>query len=165
MAKNWLLELFGGLPIMIVPGNHDNYARDSFKFLLKYWSEFLHVFPEFPSVRQFKNLTLVGLMSAQPMPFWSARGDLGVRQLAKLKTILSQNRDKLICMFMHHPPYLKGINHRKSLKMTRQLKSLLLEYQVALICHGHLHRNVEFDGLSPTKSFFYYCIGISLLRE
>ena len=87
LAKNWLLELFGGLPIMIVPGNHDNYARDSFKFLLKYWSEFLHVFPEFPSVRQFKNLTLVGLMSAQPMPFWSARGDLGVRQLAKLKKL------------------------------------------------------------------------------
>ena len=29
-AKNWLLELFGDLPIMIVPGNHDNYSRDSF---------------------------------------------------------------------------------------------------------------------------------------
>lgn len=152
-AKNWLLELFGDLPIMIVPGNHDNYSRDSFKFLLRYWSEFLHVFPEFPSVRQFKNLTLVGLMSAQPMPFWSARGDLGERQLAKLKTILSENRNKLICMFMHHPPYLKGINRRKSLKMTRQFRSLLSEHQVALICHGHLHRNVEFNGLSPTKVF------------
>ena len=152
-AKNKLLELFGDLPIMIVPGNHDNYALDSFKFLLRHWSEFLHLSPDFPSVRQFGNLTLVGLMSAQPMPFWSARGDLGVKQLTKLKTILSQNRNKLICMFMHHPPYRKGINSRKSLKMTRQFQSLLSEYQVALICHGHLHRNVEFNGLFPTKVF------------
>ena len=152
-VKNKLLELFGDLPIMIVPGNHDNYARDSFKFLLKYWPEFLHVSHGFPSVRQFKNLTLVGLMSAQPMPFWSARGDLGVRQFAKLKSILSQNRNKLICIFMHHPPYREGINYRKSWKMTRQFGQLLSEYPVALICHGHLHRNVEFDDLFPTRVF------------
>ncbi len=152
-ARDLLLEHFGNLPIMIVPGNHDNYARDSFGFLLRHWPEFLQISPDFPSVREFKNLILVGLMSAQPMPFWSARGDLGARQFAKLKKILAQNKDKLICMFMHHPPYLEGVNHRKSLKMAKQLGQLLSNYQVALICHGHLHRNVEFDGLKPTRVF------------
>ena len=32
LAKNWLLELFGGLPIMIVPGNHDNYHETLLSF-------------------------------------------------------------------------------------------------------------------------------------
>ncbi len=152
-AKNWLLEYFEGLQIMIVPGNHDNYAPDSLEFLLKHWSEFLQISSDFPSVREFKNLVLVGLMSAQPMPFWSARGDLGAKQLAKLKIILAENKDKLICMFMHHPPYSEGINRRKSLKKTKQLGQLLSDYQVALICHGHLHRNIEFKGLDPTRVF------------
>ena len=152
-AKDLLLEYFGSLPIMIVPGNHDNYARDSLGFLLRHWPEFLQISPDFPSIREFNDVILVGLMSAQPTPFWSARGDLGARQFVKLKRILAENKDKLICMFMHHPPYLEGVNHRKSLKMTKQLEQLLSYYQVALICHGHLHRNIEFDGLSPTRVF------------
>ena len=53
LAKNWLLELFGDLPIMIVPGNHDNYSRDSFKFLLSIGLNFCMFSLNF---RQFDNL-------------------------------------------------------------------------------------------------------------
>ena len=37
--------------------------------------------------------------------------------------------------------------------MTDEFRDMLLEKKIALICHGHLHRNVVFDGLAPTKVF------------
>lgn len=152
-AKFFLSELFNETPLMIVPGNHDNYAHDSFDYIAKYWKEFIQITPEFPSVRVFDKLVLVGLMSGKPMPFWSAEGELGVAQLERLKDILAESNGKVVCLFMHHPPYSEGVSKRKSLRMSDELRDLLLGKKIALICHGHLHRNVEFFGMAPTRVF------------
>ena len=153
LAKKWLSRVFEKVPLMIVPGNHDNYAIDSFSYIANHWSEFIHINPDFPSVKRFGDLVLIGLMSAKPMPFWSAQGDICAKQFDRLEGLLAQCEGKIVCLFLHHPPYLEGVKRRKSLKMSEKLRRLIIDKHVTLVCHGHLHRNIEFDGLMPTRVF------------
>lgn len=145
-ATQWL-EGFAGTPVLLVPGNHDLYAPDSREGVLTQWRGALCLpagAPDaFPSRIEIDGVCLLGLCSALPVPFWSARGRLGAAQLDRLDAALADTAGRLRCVLLHHPPVPGQCPWRKALADAPALAALLARHGVELVLHGHLHRNGE----------------------
>ncbi len=156
-AKDWLDELSSICKVILVPGNHDCYQRESYDLMMKYWSPYFfedrQKDQEFPSVFQHQGITFIGLCSAQAEPFWSARGLLGREQLEKLKCISEANSDTFQCVFLHHPPVPGMCKKRKSLRDAILLSYLLEQQNVQMVLHGHVHQNQIYTANECTKVF------------
>lgn len=156
-AKDWLDELASICRVILVPGNHDYYQRESYQLIERYWSPYFfqerHKDQGFPSIFQHQGITFIGLCSAQAEPFWSARGMLGGEQLEKLKSILETSSDTFQCIFLHHPPVPGMCAKRKSLRDAILLSHLLKEQNVQMVLHGHVHQNQIYTANERTKVF------------
>lgn len=153
-AAEWLLALGSAEKVMLVPGNHDTYARGSADVLHQAWSGYLFggVQPgdafktkEFPVLRRLGNLDLIGLSSACVSPVFLARGLLEDRQLEELAKLLqhSARENRAVCLLIHHPPLPGMTKWRKALGDAGKLRSVLERYPPQLVFHGHLHHNRE----------------------
>ncbi len=144
-ARSWLEELSGIAEVVLVPGNHDVYQRDAVAELKAEWAPWLRVADatpaSFPSVQRYAGVTLIGLCSARPEPFWSAGGELGAAQLERLDHVLGASSDSLRCVLIHHPPLTGLCPARKALRDTGALESLLARHRVEVVLYGHIHRN------------------------
>lgn len=144
-ARAWLAALAEHAPLALVPGNHDCYRADSRPLFEAAWHAYLRpdaaTTPGFPSLREMADVVLIGLDSACPSPPWSAAGELGTAQLARLDSLLARTRGRFRCVFLHHPPLPSQTSRRKALRDAPALAALLAEHQVELVLHGHLHRN------------------------
>jgi 3',5'-cyclic AMP phosphodiesterase CpdA len=150
----WLDELAPAEQIFFVPGNHDVYAKDSWSALRAHWDFILPAKPQeqaessvssYPMVRDLGTVRLIGVSSACVTPPFSARGSVGETQLQEVERLLIESRQQryLPCVAIHHPP-LPGMSiWRKALKEAQAFKKLIELHQPALICCGHLHRNIE----------------------
>ena len=156
-AKDWLDELASICKVILVPGNHDCYQRESYQLIQRYWRSYFFQECEkdsgFPSVFQYQGITFIGLCSAQAEPFWSARGLLGREQLEKLKSILEASSDTFQCVFLHHPPVPGMCKKRKSLRDAILLSYLLKQQNVQMVLHGHVHQNQIYAANECTKVF------------
>ncbi|MBP7520306.1 MAG: phosphodiesterase [Leptothrix sp. (in: Bacteria)] len=131
-----------GLPLLLVPGNHDD--RE----------ELRQAFPEHPGV--------------EPQGFWQfcrhesrwpgriigldtvvageSGGRLCAQRLAWLSRTLSEDPGVPTLLMMHHPPFVTGIGHMDEIGLEgREAFAALLEVhpQVQLVTCGHLHRNIR----------------------
>lgn len=148
-AADWLADLGPADQIMLVPGNHDVYARDSAAAVNHCWAEYLfqgcsrH---RFPVMRTLGGLKLIGLSTATVSPIFMATGRLQAAQLEELSTMLeaAANAQQLSCLLIHHPPLPGMTSWRKSLSNAHALQDVLESYPPALIFHGHLHHNREY---------------------
>ncbi len=149
-AQPWLDRLGNIARTLLVPGNHDLYATDSWEPVRDLWSPYL--WPggtgggrqEFPSSLDCGHVGLIGLSSACPTAFFSAGGRLGGAQRQRLAACLQRHAvaRRFRCLLIHHPP-LRGItNRRRALADAAELETILRRHGVELILHGHLHRNV-----------------------
>lgn len=156
-AAEWLERLSKIAKVVLVPGNHDFYQADSIEYACEKWAQYL--WPDgnkartFPSVVRVGNTTIIGLSSAQPEPFWSARGLVDGRQLYELEKILQDSAGSMRCVLIHHPPIKGRCAHRKSLRNSEALKGILEREGVEFVLHGHLHRNTEYHVNDYTKAF------------
>lgn len=162
MAADWLRSLGSPETVMLVPGNHDVYARGSKADVERLWGEYL--FPaekgtdneisgqagdttdqQWPVVRQLGPLTLIGLSSATVSPVFMASGKLDQKQLQALPALLNQARasGRLVAVLIHHPPLPGMTGFRKSLLNAAELESILAAEPPDLMFYGHLHRNRE----------------------
>jgi 3',5'-cyclic AMP phosphodiesterase CpdA len=153
-AAGWLDQLGPAEQIMLVPGNHDIYAKGSADAVNRAWSPYLFngdqpdpagAADNFPVLRKVGKLSLIGLSSACVTPIFMASGRLGEEQLQKLAELLRQaaSEGQLVCLLIHHPPLPDMTNTRKGLEDADALQTVLARHPPLLIFHGHLHHNRE----------------------
>jgi len=152
-AAGWLQEIGAPERVMLIPGNHDNYAGDSLAAMARHWGDYLPYGADvpgdytagYPVLREFGNLQIIGLNSACTTRIFSAAGQLGSDQRSALAKLLEsgQATGKFQCVLIHHPPLPRMTGRRKSLRDDRQLQTLLTGQPPQLVLYGHLHRDLE----------------------
>ena len=146
-AATWLHALAPADRVLLVPGNHDVFAPDSADSVIRHWSRWLHVdpaAPEWPVVRTFNDVTLIGLNSAVVTPVLKAGGKLGTEMRTRLDQVLESSRGTCRVVLIHHPPLPGCCKPRKALQDDRELVRVLQRRGAGLVLHGHLHHNREY---------------------
>lgn len=142
-ARTWLDTLAGSQPVVLAPGNHDCYRPDTVLGIALQWPAYLNGdgTVHFPRLVQREDVSIIALSSAEPMPWWSAGGRLGARQLEELAALLAASAGRFRCVMLHHAPLPEQAPARKDLADAVELTALLRRHQVELVLHGHLHHN------------------------
>lgn len=129
-----------GLPVYIIPGNHDERGRMKDAFAgtgyLPASGPFLHYVVDGYPVR------LIALDTHVPGQSW---GELCTERLAWLESRLEEAPDRPTLLFMHHPPFAIGNPSDRSRCRGAEALGALLEdnQQVVRILCGHVHRAVQ----------------------
>jgi len=163
-AGRWLRELGPPARVMLVPGNHDIYAEDSWPAASAAWNPYLGIRTAagaavdigFPVVRSFGDagaaVSLIGISSARPSPLFMAYGRLGADQRARLEAQLDRD-DAFRCVLIHHPPLPGMVSWRKGLQDAHALSAVLARHGAELVLHGHVHRNSACIGPGGARIF------------
>ena len=156
--RPWLHELSQRTQVLLVPGNHDLYRRDSAASYASAWGD-LPIFgsplashhgqapgatPVWPVVADLADVRVIGLCSAYAAPWLKADGRIGKPQLAALEQALASAGNRQTVIALHHPVTRTGVRARKALGDAAALQALLLKYRVSAVLHGHLHDNLEY---------------------
>jgi 3',5'-cyclic AMP phosphodiesterase CpdA len=154
-AAQWLRSLGPAEQVMLVPGNHDIYAKGSDEDVVKAWSDYLfqsneildskQAADEYPVVRKLGKLSFIGLSTGCITPVFMASGKLGGEQLRRLDGLLHEaaDDDQTVVLLIHHPPLPGMTNWRKGLIDAPALEAVLNNHPPLLIFYGHLHYNRE----------------------
>ena len=152
-AAAWLRRLGPPEKVMLIPGNHDNYARDSLAAMHRHWGSYLPAgsglnadyTAAYPDVRETQDVQLLGVNTSCVTRVFSATGKLGKDQRQRLAgTLLRESGDKRFqCLLIHHPPLPGMTKRRKALSDAAQLASIINQYPPDLVLYGHLHCNRE----------------------
>jgi len=157
-TRQWLQSLGSPSQVTVIPGNHDAYVKLIWHQTMAHWSEYMisdtpreddqkanHTENIFPSLRTRGCIALIGVCTARPSAPHLAVGSIGTRQLQNLETILAQTAKKRLyrVVLIHHPPAPGTVSWRKRLTDAAELRSLLEQYGVGLILHGHAHRTLH----------------------
>lgn len=154
-AARWLERLGHPRDVSFVPGNHDCYVKTPWQpclGLLAPWMQGELRVPEtqstaqiktpFPFVRLRKNVALIGLSTALPQALNRAGGTLGPVQLASLRPLLRDLRERGYArvLMIHHPPLPGLAPEKKALTDAAALQRLIEDEGAELLIHGHNHR-------------------------
>jgi 3',5'-cyclic AMP phosphodiesterase CpdA len=160
-AASWLRRLGAPEQVMLIPGNHDNYAPDSLAAMNRHWCDYLpaqkaginHYTTAYPVIRTAGGLRLVGVNTSCVTRIFSAEGELGKAQLSRLPDALggpvsgpaseSPQRSEFTCLLIHHPPLPGMTQQRKALRDAGDLQLVIEQQQPDLVVYGHLHCNRE----------------------
>lgn len=145
-ARQWLGALADAERVVLVPGNHDIFAEGSEATIRRVWLDYLHLGDaqgSWPVVREFGDVTLIGLNSAVVTPAFRASGQLGPESRARLGELLDRTRDRFRVVLIHHPPIPGLSRRRKALSDDAELRRILTAHGADLVLHGHLHHNHE----------------------
>lgn len=152
----------GPAHVTVIPGNHDAYVAEGVGLFARFFDEFYRGDAGFaaaatrsqsefddaarwPFVRIRGELAVVGVTSAPATPWFTAYGRVGEAQLARLRTILSDERlrNKVRVVAIHHPPAGKPArNRRRGLRDCDAFARVIAEVGCDLILHGHEHRDL-----------------------
>ena len=91
-AAAWLRRLGPPEKVMFIPGNHDNYARDSLSAMYQHWGSYLPAggglaadyTAGYPVVRKTQDVQLLGVNTSCVTRVFSATGKLGKDQRQRL---------------------------------------------------------------------------------
>lgn len=145
-ARRWLDGLAPADRALLVPGNHDVFADDSAGPIARHWADYLHVdaaAAEWPVVRRYGEVALIGVNSAVVTPVLRAGGRLGRAMRDRLEQRLAQHAGACRVVLMHHPALPGVCKTRKALDDVEELSAVLGRHAPALVLHGHLHRDRE----------------------
>jgi len=137
------------IPLALIPGNHD--AREPMRV----------AFPEQPyapgsdalnfalALPELDILLIDSIVPGEP------HGELGAQTLAWLDATLAASRTRPALLFVHHPPFVTGIQHmdQMNLRNAPTLAAVLSRHPRArLVAAGHVHRPVLtlFAGIAAT---------------
>ena len=131
-AALWLRQLGTPERVVLVPGNHDHYAKDSLQPMYRHWGEYL---PErgngdqdytagFPFQRKNGRFMLTGVNTSCVTRIFSAAGELGSIQRNKLAQMLNAEgrQDDFNCLLIHHPPVPGITRPRKALRARTKIQ-------------------------------------------
>jgi len=141
-AAGWLKKLGDPERVLLVPGNHDLYASESWPRAAQAWADYLHVQEAgYPVSSKLGGVLLVGLCSAEPTWPFSATGQLGEDQRQRLAALLAQQAGAVKVVMLHHPPLPHMVQARKRLRDAVDLQTILKAQGADIVLHGHQHRN------------------------
>ena len=153
-AADWLGTLAPPDQLLITPGNHDLYAKDSWTACERHWGGYLHLGPPadkaweapfrraFPSHVRFDGIDLYGLNTGCPTPMGAASGRIGSGQRRRLEHLLKQGpAGTLKVVALHHAPVRGLMPARKALTDVGALETLLTQAHLVLHGHGHWSRS------------------------
>ena len=149
-AYQHLLQLLAPLeiPFAAVPGNHDD--RDLMRAALP--GGYAHQSGALNSLRALGAVDVVLIDSVTPGRDY---GTLEHETLAWLETVLAAAPRRPALLFLHHPPFVTGIEHMdvQNLRNAGELAAIVQRHRRArLVAAGHVHRAVatRFAGASAT---------------
>lgn len=135
------------------PGNHDVYTTDAPARLAEAFASWLAapgdgpdpLRARFPVIRRFGSTALVAVCSGLPTWLFSAEGEIGAAQLARLDAALEAlaGEGARVALAIHHPPHTPDLSPLKRLRDRNALLSILAHRGVGTILHGHLHELCE----------------------
>ena len=136
------------MPFAAVPGNHDD--RDLLRAAFP--DSYAHQSGALNSLRAIGAVDLVLIDSVTPGRDY---GTLARETLAWLETVLAAVPTRPALLFLHHPPFVTGIEHMdvQNLRNAGELAAILRRHPRArLVAAGHVHRAVatRFAGASAT---------------
>lgn len=168
-ATGLLRRLGDRTRVSVVPGNHDVYTRSSkglFEQACAEWLPEEHAERGFPWVKHLTRaadgadagVSLIGLTTAFPTPWFFAHGRVGKPQLDRLAALLAspELRGRFVAVMLHHP-LVDDPPHRlffmRSLRDAGALAKVLKEGDAKAILHGHNHiqHSVDVAGI-PTHT-------------
>lgn len=140
-----------GLPVTVIPGNHDVYTRGSYR--ARRFEDYLghHQAGEreddhyYPFVQRLGKIALIGVSSAIPSLPLYAVGRIGTDQLARLDRILEGlGQEGLQRVVLVHHPVSPGVSKaRHDLLDLDAFGEVIRRRGAELVLHGHEHRLVE----------------------
>jgi 3',5'-cyclic AMP phosphodiesterase CpdA len=152
--------------VTVVPGNHDLYTRGAlatrrFEGFLRQWLE--SDLPalsadvsgaRFPIVKLRGPVAIIGLSSAVPRLPLVAAGEIGEPQLRALGDVLAHPEvtSRFPVIALHHPPvhpWSRTKAHLEGLRDAKELLALLATLPRGLVLHGHLHRRIQRELVTP----------------
>jgi 3',5'-cyclic AMP phosphodiesterase CpdA len=177
-SHSWLSDFGPDDWISIVPGNHDAYVPVAHAKGIGLWQSYMtsnvenkhhtRCFAgEFPYVRRFDDIVLIGLSSAIPTLPFVAGGRIGADQLEALAKILEAFDQQNLCriIMIHHPP-LPGQNaQRKALWDATAFKNILQRHGAELVLHGHNHTHMFTTTPGPDTEIPVYGVPSASMRH
>lgn len=145
-ANQWLADLGGPETVCAVPGNHDAYVSGALETALATYGPYMGGETldnaQFPYVRRFGQIALIGVSSAIATPPFVAAGQVGAPQLARLEKLLGLlgKAGFFRVVLIHHPPYSEYADQkRKGLWDAVLFRAAIARTGAELILHGHTH--------------------------
>jgi Icc protein len=149
-AYDYLVQLLSPLeiPFVAIPGNHD----DRELMLAALPGHYERPRGALHSLRAIGGVDVILVDSTVPGHDYGA---LGVDSLAWLEGALAASPARPALLFMHHPPFVTGIEHMdvQNLRNAGELAALLQRHRrVRLVAAGHVHRATlaSFAGAAAT---------------
>jgi 3',5'-cyclic-AMP phosphodiesterase len=128
------------LPLAVIPGNHDSRASLRAAFPVQ---PYVHTDGALDFALALEELDLIMMDSSVP---GAAHGELGRETLAWLDLTLARNAQRPALLFLHHPPFMTGIEHmdRQNLRNAQELATVVQRHaRVRLVAAGHVHRSTH----------------------
>ena len=155
-----------GVPVTVVPGNHDTYTRGSVRN--RRFEAFLGEFmvgerdgADYPFMQRFGDVALIGLSTAIPSLPLVAVGRVGGEQLQRLSGMLERaGSEGLARVVLIHHPVLPGVaKPRHGLLDLDAFSKVIAANGAELILHGHEHRRIEGTLPGPGKPVPVHGVG------
>ncbi|MDE2064338.1 MAG: metallophosphoesterase [Bradyrhizobium sp.] len=153
-ALAWLKTIGPPDRVTVIPGNHDTYVRATAHRFAEAWGSYVagDGAPDrddiFPSLRRRGPLALISVSSAVPTPPFMATGWLGKKQMEALERMLASLATEPLfrVLLIHHP--LRSTARSKRLTDSSDLLTLLKQYGLEMVLHGHdhIHSTIRIDG-------------------
>ena len=145
-----------GLPVTVIPGNHDAYTRGSVRArrFEHYMAEFMdgeRSGGDYPFAQRLGDVALVGVSTAiASLPLYAV-GEVGGDQLSRLAGMLTTlGHDGLARVVLIHHPVMPGVaKPRHGLNDRDAFARVIADHGAELILHGHEHRRIDGDLPGP----------------
>ena len=156
LAKEKLSPLIKKGPVIIIPGNHDYYTpkalvQDFFKLHFSENNPGINKNDsgQLPLIQLNDHIIVFSVNMVQPAPFYSSRGYLSNEVLTQYQDLFkTEYKGHIKIAIGHYPVFLpKGITegYLHSFTGKKQLRSFLLENDIHLYLHGHIHKSWSFS--------------------
>jgi 3',5'-cyclic AMP phosphodiesterase CpdA len=142
-----------GLPVTVIPGNHDTYTRGAerarrFETMLGQFMDGERADANerfYPFVQRFGEVALIGVSTAQASLPLYAVGTVGTAQLERLDEMLvALEREGLTRIVLIHHPVMPGVSLRRhNLLDLDAFGQVIARRGAELILHGHEHRAID----------------------
>ena len=140
--------------IMIVPGNHDNYIKSSYKNNLfeKYMSAWIKndinlSNDTWPIFKITNEIIITGFSSSVPSCLLCSAGKISKKQLEIFDEVLKNNQNKFKIVLLHHhlPKLSKRKKYMDGLRNRNEFLKHLKKNKIDMVLHGHKHKNSRYD--------------------
>lgn len=157
-----------GLPVTVIPGNHDAYVKGVWRAGLfeRTFAAFMHGERDgeaYPFLQRHGDVALVGVSTAVPTPPLDATGEIGESQLARLEHMLRKAGDEKLCrvVLVHHPVVEGTAKPHHRLRDLAAFDAVIARAGAELILHGHEHHRIDATLPGPAGDVPVHGIGSS----